>query len=194
MRPFLHDELSPSCSAQSIKNELARLNVQPARAEEIEAARALGAALIGPAIVTPEALRDVQEWSGSALFVTRDKDDGSLTGVAAVLLMSAQGLAALEAERFDGRDPDLAHVAEVGDEPSAVYVWGLAAIRKMAGARLTAGLLAMGDLATPHLPYFGRAASDTGLHLLIRTGFVPCPGSPSGLLRRAPALSRKAAA
>ncbi len=192
MRPFLADQFSPSCSVQAIEKQLARLNVHPAAPGEVAAARELGARLIGPAIVSQDALRAVQDRSGCALFVTRDGE--TVTGVLATIPLGEAGLAAVEADRFSGLSPDPAHVARIGEEPVAIYVWGMAAERKMAGARLCSGLLAMGDRATPHLPYFGRAASATGLHLLQRTGFTPMAASQTGLLRREPALSRKVAA
>lgn len=152
----------------------------------------MAARLIGPQIVQPEALRMVQERSGSALFVTRGPK--GLTGVLALIPLSSEGLNALESGRFDSLAPQPAEIAMIGQEPEAIYVWGIAAIRKMAGAWLSNGLLAVFDEATPHLPYFARAATSAGEHLLLRVGFAPHPGPITGLLRRAPALTRRVAA
>jgi hypothetical protein len=152
----------------------------------------MAARAIGPYIVGPEALRLVQERSGCALFVTRGSK--GLTGVLALMPLRAGGLAALEAGRFDGLSPALEQITPIGEEPATLYVWGIAAVRKMAGAWLSNGLLAVFDNAAPHLPIFATPASPAGDHLLRKVGFEPFPGSATGLLRREPALARRAAA
>ena len=152
----------------------------------------MAARMIGPRIVESDSLRLVQEHSGSALFVTRDPK--GLTGVLALIPLNLTGLEALEVGRFDGLAPRLDQVAPIGEEPAGLYVWGIAAIRKMAGAWLSNGLLAVFDDAAPHLPVFATPASSAGDHLLRKVGFESYPGSTTGLLRREPANLRRAAA
>ena len=192
VRPFHRDETTLSASAAAIYRELAQLGVHPARPEEIPEAREMAASLIGPGIVQSNFVSSVHERCGSAVFVSRIGD--RLTGVLAVIPVNVSGLNALNNDRFNALAPEMSEVARRGEEPAAIYVWGMAAQLKMAGARLSSGLLAMGDRATPHLPYFARAATPAGAHLLRRTGFSDFAGSSSGLLRREPAQSRRAAA
>ena len=192
MRPFHPAQFKPSSSAMAVAAVLAHRDIHPARADEISEARDMAARRIGSAIVGSDALQQVQDRSGSALFVTRGPS--GLTGVLAIIPLTLDGLRALETGQFDGLSPKLEQITSAGEEPAALYVWGIAAVRKMAGAWLSNGLLAVFDEAVPHLPIFATPATPQGDHLLRRVGFESYPGSSTGLLRREPAALRRVAA
>ena len=176
-----------------MRAELALLDIHPARRAEIAEARQFAAKLIGGTIVTPEGLQRVHEHSGASLFLYHDEDE--LTGVLALVMLNAAGRDAICAEAFDALNPDLAHVAAEGEEPAALYGWGIAATRKLTARRLVDGLTAIASGPVGHLPYFSRAATPQGERLLIeRIGFRPYPGSTTGLLQLAPHLGARIAA
>lgn len=194
MRPnHTTESASDARVSARIRDELAHLEIHPARADEVLEARDFAAGLIGPDIVTPEGLQMVHERSGAGLFVVRDEEE--LTGVLAIILLSAQGLAAIEADRFDALSPDPAHVARFDEEPAALYGWGIAATRKFVARRLVDGLSLLANGVIGHMPYFARAATPAGARLLIeRIGFRPYPGSQTGLLQLDPHLGGRVAA
>ncbi len=177
----------------AIRAELALLDIYPASRTEVVEARHFAARLIGGTIVTPEGLQRVHEHSGAGLFVYHD--DEELTGVLALVMLNAAGHDAIRGEAFDALDPDLAHVAREGEDPAALYGWGIAATRKMTARRLVDGLSAIANGPVGHLPYYSRAATPQGERLLIeRIGFRPYPGSATGLLQLAPHLGSRIAA
>jgi hypothetical protein len=175
----------------AIRTELARREIHPARLDDIVQARDMAAKRIGAGIAQADVLMTVHERSGLSLFTTRDRD--GVTGALAIVPLSVSGLFAIENNGFDSLAPDLGHVAAAGDDPVAIYIWGVAAIRKMAGGWLSNGLAALFETATPRLPYFATPATSAGAHLLQRTGFRPFPGSADGLMRRPPTLAPLAA-
>lgn len=187
-----HTEVRQTVTS-AVRAELALLDIHPARPQEVAEARRFAAALIGGAIVSPAGLQRVHEYSGAGLFLHRDEDE--LTGILALVMLSAAGHDAIRRETFDALDPDLAHVAAVGEDPAALYGWGIAATRKMAARRLVDGLSAIANGPVGHLPYYSRAATPQGERLLIeRIGFRPYPGSTTGLLQLAPHLGSRIAA
>ena len=82
-----------------------------ARDDEVAEGRALAARLIGEPIVATDDFRRVHRRSGMGLFLARE--EGRLTGILAFVPLTSEGVEALLADRFDGRAPIDAHVAEI---------------------------------------------------------------------------------
>ena len=178
--------------AQTLRAELALFNLYPASADEVPEARAFAADLIGGDIVSSEALRMVHERSGVGLFVYRDI--GALKGVIALVLLTAEGLRAAMTDRFDALAPSPAHVARIGQNPSGVYGWGIAAADKDTARRLAQASAVMTSSSIGHLPHFARAATEAGARFMERLGFRPYLPSRKGLVLLQPRLARRAAA
>ncbi len=158
----------------------AAFDVRPASPGEMAEARMFAAAMIGSAIVNPETLAWVHARSGAGLFLARE--EGRLTGVWAALLLTQAGVEACLADRFDGVDPDPAHVAEKGQEPAGIYAWGIAAATRDTAKRLMAASDAVDRAALAHLPGFTRPVTEAGLRLAVeRKGFRPVEGSRTNL-------------
>lgn len=188
-------EIAPAFGriVSAIRKDLAAFDLVPAVAADIAEARTFAAKLIGPNIVAAAALQRVHERSGAGLFLARE--EGRLTGVLAFVLLNPAGLAAVWDQSFNAVDPEPAHVVAAGQEPVAVYGWGVAATTKPSAVRLIDGARAMGADAAAGLPYFARPTTEAGHRLMReRLNFVDCPGSTTGLVWLPPAHLREVAA
>lgn len=165
----------------SIGRVLAGFYLQPAKTTEFLEARALAAQLIGAEIVPPEVLRRVHERSGGGLFLTREQ--AALTGALAFVLLSREGLTAIETDRFDAVDIPLNHIARPSELPAGLYAWGLCASTPRSARRVVAGARAMRVEVVPDLPCFGRAATPAGRRLMVdHLRCKPLSHSRTGLL------------
>jgi len=91
-----------------------------------------------------------------------------MAGLAAYVPLNARGLAALRRGEFRPRDPDLGCVARAGEDPAALYLWGLVAH----GLSDLAGKLvghAIGLDVYEHLPMIGTIGTQEGLDALRRS-------------------------
>jgi hypothetical protein len=171
----------PSVTVASIRGAFTGLEILPAEPGELVEAQAFAERLIGGKIASADALGRVHARTGAGLFVYRE--DGELTGVVALILLSERGLKAVCADRFDALDPAAAHVARHDHEPRGVYAWGIAASNHPAAKRMMDALGVMVRDSIPHLAFFGRVATEAGRRLVIeRIGFKPVPGSTTDLL------------
>jgi len=188
-------ELTPTFGRMvlAIREDLAAFGLVPAGDYDIAEARTFAAELIGPNIVTAEALQRVHNRSGAGLFLARE--EGRLTGVLAFVLLNAAGLAAVWDQTFNAVDPDPAHVSKAGQDPVALYGWGVAATTKPSAIRLIDGARSMGANVVAGLPYFARPTTEAGHRLMReRLNFVDCPGSTTGLVWLPPVHLREVAA
>jgi len=172
---------SPSSAAVSaIHAGLAAFDLHPARPDQIAEAREFAVALIGGEHVTPETIAWVHERTGAALFLAHE--EGRLTGICAVVLLSEAGVQACMADTFDALSPDPAHVVERGEEPAGLYAWAVAASTKESSKRVVAAGANLYQNPFAHLPYFTRPLTPAGLRLVIeRFNFQLVPGSKTGL-------------
>jgi hypothetical protein len=178
--------------ARHICEDLGVFDLVPAAGEATVRARELAARLIGPEIVSVEALRQVQDRSGAALFVTYEGDE--LTGVLAFVLLNRAGLEAVLSGQFEARSPAPEHVARPDEFVSAFYGWGVAATTKPSAQRVVEAARAMGRSSVAHVPYFARPTTEAGHRLMReRMNFVDLPGS-DGLVWAPPSNERAAAA
>lgn len=176
-----------------LAHDLAPFDVRPAAPEEVPAARAFAAQLIGEGIVTAEDLDRVHRLSGgAALYITEEA--GQLTGVLAFVLLNAAGLQAVREGGFDALSPAEGHVAGPREAACAFYGWGVAATTKPSARRVIDGAKAIMAGAVGHLPKFARPTTEAGHRLMReRLGFVDLPGCDSGLVWQ-PALEAAIAA
>lgn len=177
----------------NIAQVLARFDLWPAKSAEFLKARSLAAQSIGAEIAPAEVLRRVHERSGGGLFLTREQ--GALTGALAFVLLSREGLAAVETDRFDAFDVPLDCIARPSEQPAGLYAWGLCATTRRSARRVVAGARAMRVEITPDLPCFGRAATPAGRRLMVdHLRCKPLPKSRTGILVfEAPAALGRAA-
>lgn len=175
-----------------LRTDLEAFGVRPAQGREVPAARQFAAQLIGDGIVSGADLERIQRLSGdAALFVT--EEDGALTGVLAFVLLSAEGLRAVQHGSFDALAPAAAHVAGAGQGACAFYGWGVAATTKASARRLIDGARSIMGGAVGHLPKFARPTTEAGRRLMYeRLGFEDLPGS-NGLVWQAPLAAAVAA-
>jgi len=178
---------------ETLRQGLEAIGMFDARPDEIGPMREMAAALIGPGIASEDAMASVFARTGYGIYLVRE--DGRITGVVALIMLNAAGLAAVEDDSFDPLDPNLAHVILPGESPAAVYSWGIAAATREAAKTAIAGCWIM-RAAAPYIPFFVRAATESGRRLLTeKMPFTAYPGSTSGLLwwERADELARRAA-
>jgi hypothetical protein len=175
-------------AVEAIRDGLAAFEMTPAVSEDIDEARAFAAALIGPDIITPETLAWVHDYTGCALFLARE--EGRLTGVWANVLLTEAGVRACFDDAFAALDPDIDHVAPLGQEPVGAYAWGVAASTKESRKRIVAAGGSVYAHELGHLPYFTRPATEAGVRLVIeRFGFHAVPGATSGLVWMPPRVA-----
>jgi hypothetical protein len=175
----------------AIRTAHAQAGVPLAKPNEIPEGHAFAERLIGGKLVSPETLARVHETTGVGVFLARE--NGQLTGVAAIILLNEAGRAAVEANAFDSLDPAPAHLLGPGEKPAAIYGWGVATTNHEATERfLHAGRLNRALLLP--LPVVTKPVTPAGLRLIERLGFTPVAGSTSGLFWNDPATRKPAAA
>lgn len=108
--------------------------------------------------------------------------EGLLVGCSALMMLNADGLAALLSGHIDIRDPAPAYLTPAGDRPAAIYVWALASPLVAADGiakiimRLQAPPYERADL-------YASPATSAGLRFTRALGFEPIPGHPRNLFR-----------
>ena len=178
--------------ARHIREDLLGFDLRPADGNATVRAQDLAARLIGPEIVSAEALRRVQDQAEAALFVTYEGDE--LTGVLAFVLLSRAGLEAVLRGDFDAQSPAQTHVATPAEIVCGFYGWGVAATTKPTARRLVEAARTMGRGSVAHIPYFARPTTEAGHRLMReRMNFVDLPGS-DGIVWAPPSNMRAAAA
>lgn len=174
------------CDPAAIERALARDALRPFIAADVEHAAQMAARLIGPGIAALEVMLAVQARCRCALFAY--DQDGRLGGALAIIPVSAAGLAALRADRFDGTCPDLSFVARPGEPLAGVYGWGFVGVTLRSTAAVVSGMHRLRVETYPHLPFFGRAATDAGRKVMEgRLGYRLQPHTQSGLYQNLPA-------
>lgn len=164
---------------------MAELGLRPATPWDIDEGRAMAAALVGPDIATPADLARVQAATGCAVFAMRSRE-GRLIGALSVIPLGAGARRSLAAGRFDGRAPPDEALARPGQPAVAFYGWGMAGVTARARAAVIAGALRLQREVYGDLPFYARAATSQGEHILHRRmGARPLPGS-DGLVAAPP--------
>jgi len=123
------------------------------------------------------------------MIITRDRDQVQLfhagprlVGLYAMLFLNRNGLEALLADRFDGANPCIEHLAQTAANPAAIYTWFVACPgRAVSGFGNVSQLLQGKRFAAADL--YARPASAAGLRLMSGIGYVPVSCDPNGLHR-----------
>jgi hypothetical protein len=105
-----------------------------------------------------------------------------LVGGVALLMLNADGHAALFADTIDLSDPPSSLFAQPGERPAAIYVWAIL------GAALASEGIAHAIVRLQKHPYeradlFALPATDDGLRFTRGLGFHLVPGHPRALYR-----------
>jgi hypothetical protein len=183
----------PLHTVRALREAFIAQGVIPAWPEEIAEAHALAARLISGKIASAATLARVHARTGAGVFTVRD--EGVLTAVVALVMLSDEGRQAVWRDEFDAVRPADRHVLRRGGEPAGVYGWGVAATSHDAAKRIVQGYLQACRSAVPHLAFFGRPVTPDGKRLMVeRLGFTPVPGSTTGLTWIEPLPVRQPAA
>ena len=104
---------------------------------------------------------------------------GIVEGFLAILPLRAAGHDLVKREIFDGVNLDLDLVCVPGEEPDALYAWGIAATSKRAAYSIVMGYAHLQNTLFWGIPKYTNAATDTGVKITFdRMGFTPLsPGS-----------------
>lgn len=129
-----------------------------------------------PGICGEEIVRRVVRRNADSLFgifrksSTTKREDRTLLGFYANLMLNEAGLAALKAGDFSARNPPDEHMVATGERPVAIYSWAVMAPGLF---DLTVKMLAfrMGDLYAD-LPILTYAATEDGRRTVRRRGFT----------------------
>ena len=184
---------STSSTVQIIHAQLVTWEVYPVVAAELGDAYRIAVDLIGPNIASADTLKRVHDQTGAGLFVAHER--GIVTGVLALILLNSAGARAVRTDHFDGVDPPPAQIVQRGEEPAALYAWGMAATSLRTAQRLIQGYIGIDRVAVPQLDCFGRPATQAGARLMTgRLGFKPLRGSTTGVVCRASNAQIEAAA
>jgi len=166
---------------------VAGYGLRPLSNHEIALAQAIGAQLIGQSLASVETLVEIEATARHVLFGFCE--DGSLTGMMALLPLRAPALTALVNGQFDARAPDIALVARPGEAPACYYAWGIAATSKHAARAMIQASAALRRTLFWAIPSFTRAVTEDGRRLMASFGYQPINGADPQLLV-APALGR----
>jgi hypothetical protein len=178
--------------AVRVIRELLPFGVLPARDDEVAEGRALAAELIGGTIVSEADFRRVHRRCGMALFLAHE--DSRLTGMLAMVPLTAAGDQAVWKGSFQALAPADAHVARRGQEVRGIYGWGVAGGTRESAKRLVEASRVLREGVLAHLPNYARPVTPSGDRFMReKLGFVDLPGSKSGLVWT-PAIIGKAAA
>jgi hypothetical protein len=128
---------------------------------------------IGPNVVTLDRLREVFAHNPLSWWILFRAADETRVGAEAIgfcgyLPLNEAGFAALNARTFTPRDPDLAHIVPRGEDPVALYLWGIVAhgLSDIAG-KLVGHAIGLDLYET--LPMFGTIGTEAGLAALRRS-------------------------
>lgn len=94
----------------------------------------------------------------------------ALRGFSSSLFLNEQGVSALEAGTFDGRNPKLSHLAPPLVRPAATYAWALVA-RGFGASAITHTALSYRTDIYDGVPVWCRAGSQAGAKLINAYGF-----------------------
>jgi hypothetical protein len=158
--------------------------LEPKRGAARLDARALAVTRIGPDIAPAQMAQSLNEKTGGCIFYQRSVT--RIIGLLGFIPLRPEGLVALEADDFDGVDPPLQFVAAPGDLLAAVYGWVFVGSTPRAAATVISGMIAIRE-SLPLIPFYGRCATEEGRRVVTgRMGYVPVPGSRSGLVLNTP--------
>jgi hypothetical protein len=169
---------------QHAASVLAAYGLTPRDAPAHANAKALVVARVGADTASSDTAGALHARSGGCVFYLRDGD--RVTGLFGFIPLKPEGLAALQADRFDGVRPPLNWVSEPQDPLAVIYGWVFVGSTARSAAAVVAGAMALRE-QLPAISWYARAATDDGLRFLTRRmGYAPLAASATGLLCSAP--------
>lgn len=107
-----------------------------------------------------------------------ERDIGTIRGFASCLFLNNLGLEALKSGTFQGRLPDLKHLAAPGMRPTATYAWALVA-KGFGESAVKHVLRSYAPELYAGVPVWCTAGSDAGVQLINAEGFASVRGGNS---------------
>ena len=131
---------------------------------------------IGPDVAPFGVVKSVYSYNPTSFWgIYRSPDDQrrmpKLLGFISYMPLNVFGVAALKANSFDARDPDLSFIARKGEEPTALYLWAIVAH----GLKTLAGQLVAHALGTDlfeRLPVFATVSTSSALRAVQQSSHV----------------------
>ena len=133
---------------------------RPVDVGDFQKGRNFAAELIGPDLATVSVFQEIQEHSGAGMLLYRE--EGEITGIAGLLMLTNLGRQAILSDTFNGKRPDLQHIAQNGQQVAATYAWLGAATThasRVAVVTVSAGLR---KHVFGNLPSFANAVTPEG--------------------------------
>lgn len=148
-----------------------RIDIAPITRGEIPSLRAFIADVLGSGIANVDTIRKVHARQPFSIWKVVDRT-GALTGTYAFLYLNAEGHAAVRDNRFNSREPDLAHLAATPESVVAIFAWCLVLRGKSKAALLKAATWL--DLCGWYdCPIFTNPVTPEGERLARTLGFHP---------------------
>ncbi len=180
-----------------------------ARAEpgDVFGVHRLATDLLGARIASVALLSDMHEHNPDTLFVLRNSTvcepserettkEEAVAGFLAILPLNGAGVDAIWRGSFDPLNVDLSQVCSAGDDPQAIYVWGIGGASLKDRATIWAFARFLETDVFAHLAHFARPGTQRGAELMEQRGFRSLAtlrhGAPDWLWMR-PALTGSAA-
>jgi hypothetical protein len=152
------------------------LEVRPAKPHELAPLARLAGSSIPGVTATADHLELLQTRDPECIFSFRRA--GELIGGCAFLYLNYRGHDGLILDTLNCRKPDLAHLAEAGEAPEAIYLWAIAGAGRSAlgpiSARFAGDRYRAADIYT-------RPVTERGRALFAGLGFVPASSWSSDL-------------
>jgi predicted GNAT family N-acyltransferase len=138
-----------------------------------------------PGLASDEVLERVRDHNPSVFQMVIQKTEGRMIGFTAALPLTSRGLEAVLSGNFDPANPSLSHVAPVGAQVEAIYVWLI--YGKNAFVSVVSALEDyVQALAPSGCSLFCRAATAESYRTMRAAGYeeacLSYPGAPEGLL------------
>jgi len=157
-----------------------RIEVRRGQIQDIPLMLRLGEAALGVSLASEATVARIAAAHPDALwsFWRRSR----FVGGTAILMLNAQGLAALLADQIDLSDPPAAFFANPGEPPAAIYIWAM-----LGGAMASEGIahvfVRLQRYPYEHSDLYGLPTTADGARFQRSFGMRPVPGHPRSLHR-----------
>ena len=167
----MHSSIPKIRTLSHYKRQRTDIDTVPVRAADIPALHAFIMDVLGPGIASVDTVRAVHAKQPFSIWKVMDTR-GAMTGTYAFLYLNAAGHAAVRENRFNSREPDLAHLAAAPEDVVAIFTWCLVLRGKSKAALLKAATWL--DLCGwDEVPMFTNPVTPEGSRLARMLGFRP---------------------
>lgn len=179
-KSYSNCDSSLKVSVDAIIRTAEEYGLSPPTRIQLEQGRSIAASLIGPGIASVSSFDVATRWSGLSAFVY--VENGSVTGMVGMLLLSQSGLIAVQQGIFNAIEPETKHLARKSDNVFGSYGWGVTATSKAGARAALAGGNAIYGSHLSTVPCFARAVTDDGVRVLSNSlGYQAVPWNDPGL-------------